>query len=99
LLWEFSSRYFLVRVLPIAQQKSGDNDWHMMGPNMMERWGMGGFGGFLMLIFWIIIIIGAVYLTKLLMQNTQNKGDSSDRGRSGNPQPSDILKERYAKVQ
>ncbi|MCF8112712.1 MAG: SHOCT domain-containing protein [Desulfotignum sp.] len=72
--------------------QSGDNNRHMM-----ERWGMGGFGGFLMVIFWIIIIIGAIYLIKLLMQKTQNKDGPSDRGRSSNPQPIEILKERYAK--
>lgn len=81
----------------LALQGAGDNYRHMMDPNMMDRWGMGGFGGFFMVIFWIVVIIGAVYLIKFLMQNTQNKGDPSDRGRSGNPQPIDILKERYAK--
>jgi putative membrane protein len=76
----------------LALQGSGDNGWHMM-----DRWGMGGFGGFFMVVFWVIVIIGAVYLIRLLMQNTQNKSDPSDRGRSGSPQPIDILKERYAK--
>lgn len=76
----------------LALQGSGHNNWHMM-----ERWGMGGFGGFFMIIFWIILIIGAVYLIKLLMQKTQNKDGPSDRGSSSKPQPIEILKERYAK--
>jgi putative membrane protein len=81
----------------LALQGSGDNNWHMMGPNMMERWGMGGFGGFFIIIFWIIIIIGAIYLIKRLMQKTQNKDGSSDRVSRSKPQPIEILKERYAK--
>jgi putative membrane protein len=58
---------------------------------------MGGFGGFFMVIFWIILIIGAIYLIKLLMQKTQNKDAPSGRGRSSNPKPIEILKERYAR--
>lgn len=81
----------------LALQESGNNGWHMMGRNMMDGWGMGGFGGFFMIIFWIVVIIGAVYLIKLVIQNTQSKGDPSDRGRSDNLRPIDILKQRYAR--
>jgi len=69
----------------------------MMGWHMMDGWGMGGFGGFFMVIFWIVVIIGVVYLIKLMMQNTQTKGDTSDQGQSGKLRPVDILKERYAR--
>jgi putative membrane protein len=82
----------------LALQGFGEIDRHITGPHhMFDRWGMGGFGGFFMVIFWIILIIGAIYLIKLLMQKTQNKDAPSDRGRSINPKPIEILKERYAK--
>jgi putative membrane protein len=82
----------------LALQGSGEIDRHMTGPHhMFDRWGMGGFGGFFMVIFWIILIIGAIYLIKLLMQKTQNKDAPSGRGRSSNPKPIEILKERYAR--
>ncbi|PKN61718.1 MAG: electron transporter RnfE [Deltaproteobacteria bacterium HGW-Deltaproteobacteria-15] len=60
----------------------------------MMDWGMGWFGGIFMLIFWILVIIGLVFLIKWLVQNTR-AGSSSPRSESS--RALDILKERYAR--
>ena len=71
----------------------GDNrGWHM-GPGMMGGWGMGWFGGIFMMIFWVLVLVGLVFLIKWLIQVT-------NRGRSDNGNHNralDILKERYAR--
>ena len=64
-----------------------------MGPGMMGGYGMGWFGGILMVVFWILIIVGLVFLIKWLIQSTgrdKTSGISGDRSL-------EILKERYAK--
>jgi len=80
-----------VYALPAAAQSYYGNDgWNMMG------WS-GGFGGmmgygmmFFGWIFWILILVGLVYLIKWLVG--QGRGDKMDGGRA-----EEILKERYAK--
>jgi putative membrane protein len=67
-------------------------DWHM-GPGMMGGWGMGWFGMIFMVVFWILILVGLVFVIKWLMQAT-GRGKSSQAGSSG---AIDILKERYAR--
>jgi putative membrane protein len=71
----------------------GDNrGWHM-GPGMMGGWGMGWFGGIFMMIFWVLVLVGLVFLIKWLIQSSSRvKSDagSSDRAL-------EILKERYAR--
>lgn len=74
-------------------QRGGYEGWQM-GPGMMYGWGMGWFGGILMIVFWVLIIVGLIFLIKWLVQST--KGDSSP-GRSRPPSAIDILKERYAR--
>ena len=64
-----------------------------MGPGMMGGYGMGWFGGILMIVFWILIIVGLVFLIKWLIQST-GRDKTSERG--GN-RPLEILKERYAR--
>ena len=64
---------------------------------MMERywghgWGGMGFGGPLMLVFWIALIVGAVWLVRWLITN-----DSGRRSPPPSPTALDILKERYAR--
>jgi putative membrane protein len=64
-----------------------------MGPGMMGGYGMGWFGGILMIVFWILIIVGLVFLIKWLIQST---GRDKTSGSSGN-RSLEILKERYAR--
>lgn len=45
-------------------------------------------GGIFMVLFWVLVIIGIIYLVKYLSQNQNKKQDKT---------PQDILKERYAK--
>ncbi len=51
-------------------------------------WGM-GFGWFFMVIFWVLVILGVVYLVRLIAVSAKK----DDREES----PLDILKKRYAK--
>ncbi len=82
---------FLPTTEAIAQGGRYD-DWHM-GPGMMGGWGMGWFGGIFMIVFWILILVGLVFLIKWLIQST-NRGQSA--GSTGN-RAHEILKERYAR--
>ncbi len=74
-----------------AQQ--GRYDGWGMGPGMMGGWGMGWFGGIFMIVFWILILVGLVFVIRWLVQTTSNKENS---GQSGS-RAIDILKERYAR--
>jgi putative membrane protein len=62
------------------------------GPGMMGGWGMGWFGMIFMMIFWILLIVGMVFLIKWLIQSTRH----DKAGGSGNGRAFEILKERYA---
>jgi len=64
----------------------------MMGPGMMGGWGMGWFGMIFMLIFWVLVIVGLVFLIKWLIQST-----SREKSEAGGGRVLDILKERYAR--
>lgn len=58
----------------------------------MYHWGYDGWGigmGIMMIIFWVVVIIGIVYLVRYL-----GKGP---RGPEPQEKPLDILKKRYAK--
>lgn len=59
--------------------------------NGFGGWGMPFFGPFFMILFWALIIIGIVYLVKMLMGQTCS---STEEKRET---PLDILKKRYAK--
>ena len=76
---------------PLAQW-GGYGGWHM-GPGMMDG-GMGWFGGIFMILFWVLVIVGLVFLIKWLVQNTRGESGSAERGVS---RAVDILKERYAR--
>lgn len=79
------------RNMVLAQGGRYDN-WRM-GPDMMGGWGMGWFGGIFMIVFWILILVGLVFVIKWLIQSTS--GGRSDAA-SGN-RALEILKERYAR--
>ncbi len=78
---------------PAMAQSGRYNDWNM-GPWMMGKWGMGWFGMIFMIIFWILIIVGVIFLIKWLLQTTSSKGRSNFEESS---KAISILKERYAK--
>ena len=59
--------------------------------NGFGGWGVPFFGPFFMILFWALIIIGIVYLVKMLMGQA---GTSIEEKRET---PLDILKKRYAK--
>ncbi len=68
----------------------------MMGPGMMG-WGGYGFGpwwGILGMVFWVLIILGAVLLLAWIFRQGQPAGVGP--GPSAN-RPLDILRERYAR--
>jgi putative membrane protein len=66
-----------------------------MGPGYMGGYGMGWFGGIFMVVFWILIIVGLVFLIKWLVQSTKEHSSPGRRESSG--RALDILKERYAR--
>ena len=76
----------------VIAQWGGYGGWHM-GPGMMGEWGMGWFGGLFALIFWILVIVGLVFLIKWLIQST-SRGHT---GNAGGNRALEILKERYAR--
>ena len=67
--------------------------YSMMGPGMMEGWGMGWFGGIFMMIFWVLILVGLGFFIKWLIQST-SRGQA---GGSSDNRALEILKERYAR--
>ena len=64
-----------------------------MGPGMMSNWGMGWFGGIFMIVFWILILMGLVFLIRWLIQSTSRDKATGN----GTNRALEILKERYAK--
>jgi putative membrane protein len=76
----------------VLAQEEKYRDWYM-GPGMMGGWGMGWFGGIFFLIFWILVIVGLVFLIKWLIQMSKSGAEV----RPGGSRALDILKERYAR--
>ncbi|MBI1800218.1 MAG: SHOCT domain-containing protein [Chloroflexi bacterium] len=65
----------------------------MMGPGMMGGWGFPLMGGIGMLLFWLFIIGGAVWLAQSVARGAGPAGMSAPASES----PLDILKRRYAR--
>jgi putative membrane protein len=58
----------------------------------MQYWGYHGYGygmGFVMVIFWVLVIIGAVYLVRYLARGSLRHEQEEA--------PLDIIKKRYAR--
>ena len=87
------SFFFLRPAREAFAQWGGYGGWHM-GPGAMGGWGMGWFGGIFMLVFWVLIIVGLIFLIKWLIQSSKG---GSGRSFSSSPRALDILKERYAR--
>ena len=65
----------------------------------MIGFGFGGFGMFLMILFWILLIAAAIWFVARLFPQIAGQppsGTSSTRDLTP-PTPGDILKERYAR--
>lgn len=96
-LFIWISTAFFPLLLPIGEagaQYRGYDDWH---GRMMDHWGwgMGWFGGIFMIVFWILVIIGMVFLIRWLVQST--RGGAPPHSRTESSRAIDILKERYAR--
>ncbi len=92
-LW--ASMLLFAMLLPWHQalaQPGGSGGWQM-GPGMMGNWGMGWFGMIFMVVFWVLVIVGLVFLIKWLIQTTSSRKTGDRMGSSA----IEILKERYAR--
>ena len=58
---------------------------------MHDFWGYGGYGGLFMLVFWIAVIVGIIFLVRWVVEQSRSNASSSS-GESA----LDILKKRYA---
>ena len=64
------------------------------GPGMMGYgYGMGWFGGILMIAFWIAVIVGIVFLIRWLVLSVR----PGSHGTAGGESALEILKKRYAR--
>ena len=83
----------------LAQGPGYYGGWHM-GPGMMYGgWGYGGgwFSFLFMAVFWVLIVIGLVFLIRWLIQASSGGRLSHFGGQTGGSKALDILRERYAK--
>jgi putative membrane protein len=67
--------------------------WGTMGPGMMGGFGFPFFGGIMMILFWVLIIGGGIWL----FQSLARGGGQSTWGAPTRDAPFDVLKLRYAK--
>ncbi len=76
----------------LVPYRGGGYGWGMMGPWMMGGFGFPFFGGLMMLIFWVLIIVGVVWLIQALA-----RGGQSPFSPPSYESPLDILRARYAR--
>lgn len=94
---KFKIASIVIFTVLIALASSGLSQWRSYewghGPGMMG-WGMmGWFGPILMVVFWIAIIVGIIFLIRWLVVSTRG-GVSGARLEES---PLEILKRRYAR--
>ena len=87
------SLFFLLTGTEALAQWRGYGDWNM-GPGMMGGWGMGWFGGIFMIVFWVLIIAGLIFLIRWLIHSAKGESGRIVTHYTG---ALDILKERYAR--
>ena len=92
-IWTLAALFSLPLLFGEAGAQYRGDDWH---GRMMDHWGwgMGWFGGIFMLAFWVLIIIGMVFLIKWLVQSTRG---GPPHPRTESSRAIEILKERYAR--
>jgi len=84
---------FLISPLNETLAQGRGYDWGM-GPGMMGGgYGMGWFGGIVMIAFWIAVIVGIVLLIRWLIISTR----TASQGMSSGDSALEILKKRYAR--
>ena len=84
--------FALTTLKELATQWRGYEWGH--GPGMMGGgYGMGWFGGIIMIAFWIAVIVGIVLLIRWLIISTRTPSHGTSSGESA----LDILKKRYAR--
>ena len=84
---------FIIPALKDILAQGRGYDWGM-GPGMMGwGYGMGWFGGIIMIAFWIAVIVGVVLLIRWLIMSTRTTSPATSSGESA----LEILKKRYAR--
>lgn len=76
----------------LAQWRPVHGSW-WMGPGIMGDWGMGWIGVVFMIAFWVLVILGLVFLIRWLA----GLGRSQRSSEGGRDEALEILRERYAK--
>ena len=84
---------FLITVLKEIVAQGRGYDWGM-GPGMMGGgYGIGWFGPLIMIAFWIVVIVGIVFLIRWVVISTRSTGQKTYHEDSA----LEILKKRYAR--
>lgn len=85
-----------VLFIPLITAAHGPDDSYGMGPGMMGPgmmwWGMGWFWTIIMIVFWIALIVGLIFLIRWLASSAGPLGRAKGEGTA-----LDILKKRYAR--